>query len=397
MDDRSKIIGQLVDSIGIPVSSYETARKRYDDLGAWVRRRDSLVASYRPHVYPQGSFRLGTVVRPVIADGEYDLDLGCRLRVGVTKTTHTQQQLKEMIGTELRAYRVARQIKAPLEELHRCWRLQYQDELPFHLDTVPSIPEDPYRRIEIRNLITSSGVGLDLAAAIVELTGAITDDRLPSYRAISNDWRVSNSEGYALWFESRMRLAVGLMEQRALQARVARVDDLPAYDWRSPLQACVQVLKRHRDVMFVKQCDSAPISIIITTLAGHAYSGETDLYAALTGVLRYMDSFIQSKSPRIPNPVNPAEDFADKWQDQKYRHLDLEGNFRRWLETARRDFALLASPMDTKLLQDHSKRAFAATLIGARFGAGELLAPAVGAGLSFPPRPVIPTKPAGFA
>ena len=37
------------------------------------------------------------------------------------------------------------------------------------------------------------------------------------------------------------------------------------------------LLKRHRDTMFRHKLDVAPISMIITNLAAHAYGGETDL------------------------------------------------------------------------------------------------------------------------
>lgn len=44
----------------------------------------------------------------------------------------------------------------------------------------------------------------------------------------------------------------------------------------SILQRIVQILKRHRDIMFNGDEDK-PISIIITTLASRAYRGETNL------------------------------------------------------------------------------------------------------------------------
>ena len=170
---------------------------------------------FDPHIYSQGSFRLGTVIRPVDDDGEYDLDMGCRLRVGVTKSTHTQQQLKELVGADLEDYRVARGIKEKREEKHRCWRLKYADTLKFHLDTVPSIPETFERRQLIQEAIVRTGAPAELSRLVANLTGAITDNRMWNYRIIDDDWLLSNSEGFARWFESRMKLAKGLMESLA--------------------------------------------------------------------------------------------------------------------------------------------------------------------------------------
>lgn len=400
-----RIVEELVSSIDIPESAYEAAKRRYEDLGQWLNRTESLCSQFDPQVYPQGSFRLGTVIRPVGSEGEYDLDLGCRLRQGITKRSHTQKQLKQLLGYDIAAYRTARGIKEPQEEMRRCWRLKYADELSFHLDAVPSIPEDFSRRWFVKESMVRAGISEDLASAVAEHTGAVTDNQMRNYTIITDDWRVSNSEGYARWFESRMKLAAGLMQERATKARAGQVDALPAYRWKSPLQACVQILKRHRDIMFAESPDGQPISIIITTLAGRAYQGETDIAAALRQILGAMDSYIGSSAPRIPNPVNPAEDFADKWADPKYQHLQLEGNFHRWLLQARRDFETITGAGDLRVFVERADKSFGVkldpTVVGPRLGlvgTASLLSPAVvPKGLSFPPRPVVPSKPAGFA
>ena len=60
---------------------------------------------------------------------------------------------------------------------------------------------------------------------------------------------------------------------------------MPAYkEKKSPLQRVVQILKRHRDLMFNGD-ESKPISIIITTLAARAYNKETDVLDALVNVV----------------------------------------------------------------------------------------------------------------
>lgn len=399
-----RAIDEIVENIDIPDSAYETAAKRYKDFGEWVARPEARCSKFSPHVYAQGSFRLGTVVRPFAPKGEYDLDLGCRLRQGVTKATHTQKQLKHLVGADLEDYRVARQIAEKKEEKRRCWRLKYADTLPFHMDAVPSIPESTARRQVIKEAMTRAGTSDDLAASIAGLTGAITDNSLRNYEVITDEWRVSNSEGYALWFQSRMKLAQSLMEQRAALAKVARVDDLPAYQWKTPLQRCVQILKRHRDVMFAGAEASKPISAIITTLAAKAYAGETNVIDALRNVLSKMGSLVSATSPRVANPVNPAEDFADKWADPNLSHLQLEQRFWEWLRRAQSDFGVLETTGDLRVLVEHVGKSFGTGLnanklaASAGRGASSLLQPAaIPAALSFPPKPLVPSKPAGFA
>lgn len=401
---RSSIIDQITGSIDIPDSAYDKAEKRYMDLGEWFGRKEARCQKFAPHIYPQGSFRLGTVIRPVDEDGDYDLDIGCRLCIGVTKATHTQQQLKELVGADLEDYRVARGIQEKKEEKHRCWRLKYADTLKFHLDTVPSIPESQERRQLIQEAIVRTGAPVELAILVANLTGAITDDRMWNYRIIHEVWRLSNSEGFARWFESRMKLAEALMESRALQAKAAKVDDLPAYKWKSPLQRCVQLLKCHRDIMFVDDPDGKPASIIITTLAARAYQGEADIAEALDMILSNMGNLVNQTSPRVPNPVNPAEDFADRWSDPASQKHNLEAKFWKWLRQAQLDFDTIGKERKPELIVEAAQTKLGASLnakeVAAKLGIGftsGLLKPAVVPGLSFPDKPIIPQKPAGFA
>lgn len=356
------IVEEILLSLDIPESAYEKAEARYKDLGEWFDRDESECSSFSPHIYPQGSFRLGTVVRPLHGRAEYDLDLGCRLRTGITKYTHTQKQLKALVGSDLEDYRTARRIESALEEKNRCWRLQYMDEMSFHIDAVPSIPEDASIKASLQESMIKFGSVKSFADRVTNLAGAITDIRSPDYSRISQGWKISNSEGFALWFEERMKQATDLLQEHALMAKAAKVDDLPARKWKSPLQQAVQILKRHRDVMCEDDIESAPISVIITTLSASAYQGETDAATALERILTDMHLYVRTTVPRVPNPVNPAEDFADKWHDPQYAHLNLEENFWNWLETARNDFKIIAQARDVTYLDEQVQAKFAASI-----------------------------------
>lgn len=359
-DKTHRIIEAVVASVDIPETAYDKAEARYKDLAAWFGRRESACYDYDPHIYPQGSFRLGTVV----AGEEYDLDFGCRLRKGISKSTHTQKQLKGFVGVDMEAYRQARRIESALKEKHRCWRLQYQEDsgFKFHMDGVPSIPTDDPQRQLLAEAMIKAGRADVLAQAVANHAGSITDNTLSNYEQISPDWRISNSEGYALWFESRMKLAMPLLEKRAFEAKAAKVDDLPARKWKSPLQKCVQALKCHRDVMFAENPDGKPISIIITTLAATAYRGEQDVGSAIQNILATMGSFVNQQRPRVPNPVNPSEDFADKWYDSKYAHLKLEQNFNWWLQQAQEDFATIGQSRDADFIAEQVREKFASSI-----------------------------------
>jgi hypothetical protein len=343
---KGNIINALAESLDIQDLAYEAAVNRYHDLGEWLMDESKAKsAQYDPDVSPQGSFRLGTAIRPWKRE-DYDLDLVCTLKADVTKNNCSQEVLKKLLGTDLEAYREERRITEPLEEKHRCWRLYYHDHIQFHLDSTPSIPQSADTRLVLEERMKKAGTSDVLARDVAKFAIAITDDRHPHYREISRDWLFSNPEGYAKWFETRMRQAQWFLQSRAILEKVAKVEDLPTYKWKTPLQRCVQILKRHRDVMFERSLDKKPISIIITTLAARAYQGEADLEAAMENILSMMASLVNPTYPRVSNPVNPHEDFADRWGTEEGRRLGHEENFWRWLEQARSDFDIITSSRD---------------------------------------------------
>ena len=83
----------------------------------------------------------------------------------------------------------------PVTEHNRCWCLRYSDEVKFHLDTLPCVPEEAMGMLRVRGL----GVSPELAQRAV----AITDKRDPNYERISPLWPSSNPQGSATWFEQR--------------------------------------------------------------------------------------------------------------------------------------------------------------------------------------------------
>jgi hypothetical protein len=352
-EQKRVVIDNMVKLLEIPDSAYDKVRKRYEDLGEWFDRDESTVSGNNPHIFPHGSFRLGTAIRPLDENEEYDLDLACKLQEGISKDSHTQKALKNLIGIELEAYRKARGIQSELEPKHRCWRLPYQDELRFHMDVVPCIPADEKRRNVVLESIRNTGLDEFVAGSASQTTISITDDRHEGYEHICDAWNISNPEGYTKWFEYQMN-----PQQTRILLEKAQVDDVPLFKKKTPLQRVIQILKRHRDNWSKDNPDSKPISIIITTLAARAYNGETDIVTALGNVLEKMGGLVRPTKPRVPNPVDPEEDFADRWYRHDCLHLRLEDNFNAWLLQARTDFQHLTSTTDTEFLCEHIEEKF---------------------------------------
>ena len=349
-ENANAILERAADLLDIPRSYYEKAAARHQSLGEWFCRDTSVIAKYDPTVYPQGSFRLGTVIRPLLAGEEYDLDVVCQLRK-LGKSVLAQRELKQLVGNEVKAYAKAKGIDEPVIERKRCWRLDYADEVDFHIDTLPCVTEDA--------AVVAALVRLGVDQALAKMAIAITCKTHPNYAVVSSDWPMSNPGGYGVWFERRMGISA-TERRRALFAAggYASVEQVPTYALKTPLQRSIQILKRHRDVMFRDDPDGKPISIIITTLSALAYEGERRVGEALDGVLARMMTHVRASKPRVPNPVNPGEDFADKCA----KDSRLEQNFRDWHAQASADLRALTSARDATQLSRRLEENFGLTI-----------------------------------
>jgi hypothetical protein len=125
------------------------------------------------------------------------------------------------------------------------------------------------------------------------------------------------------------------------------VEDVPDWQVKTPLQRAIQILKRHRDVRFRDDQENRPVSIILTTLAARAYRGEGTVYDSLLRIVSDMPLFIENRNGRywVQNPVEPGENFADKWNEKPERR----DAFLKWLVDVKRDFTAAAT---TRTLDD---------------------------------------------
>ncbi|MEQ8435050.1 MAG: nucleotidyltransferase [Oceanicaulis sp.] len=327
--DPEAFLQAVVKEIQVPRTRYEQAETSYSAVGDHLNRDGGPLAQHDPQIYVQGSFRLGTAIRPANDGEEYDIDLVCEL--DLTTAEITQEQLKRDVGADLRAYTL-RHVMNPPKESRRCWTLIYADGAQFHLDVLPALPDSERQRL----LLETRGHDSALADTAI----AITDnEKQLEFKALTPDWPRSNPKGYGEWFKRRMG---ALFEQRrkalALEA-VAKgeVEDVPAYRVQTPLQQLVQLLKHHRDRCFAdSDKDHKPISIIITTLAAHAYNEEPTLVDAIRNVLPRMPDFIDDRDGVrwVANPTNPDENFADRWPT----HPEREQAFYDWHQRAMDDF-----------------------------------------------------------
>lgn len=289
------LLDRVCGSLEISPTHYKEAKQHYGAVTDWLAKDESPLAEGDPQIYPQGSLRIGTTVRPRGHD-EYDLDLVLELQFEREAVDNPVTLLDDTEGW-LREHGVYADLVD--EPLNRCVRLSFAGA--FHMDILPAIPcpDDGEHCL-------------------------LVPDRRAAARAGDAGWKPSNPKGYATWFLDQ---AV-----RGYDTSVkAAVEPLPSYlsnEVKSPLQRVVQLLKRWRDIRFEHAPELAPISIVLTTLAGNAFTGERSLTLATTAILdrivTALDDVPTGDRIYVINPSNPKEDLSERWDQnvEAFREFD---------------------------------------------------------------------------
>ena len=308
-DSYNKFLDHIVKEIGISGDSYCSAMTACSDVISHLGGIYYSGYQVPPTSYIQGSFRLGTAIKPVrnsVEIGSYDIDIVCEFSAPASEPN--PQHLKHLVRNRLIQNDLFR--KALDNEGKRCWTLKFEDKIgcDFHIDVLPSIS------------VPSSQSSTSIA---------ITDKTDQGYL-----WSPSDPVGYGNWFDNINGT------QNASQSC-------------TPLQKAIQIMKRHRDVAFSHTVNHPPISIIITTLAAHFYQGESTTLSALEGIVSRIyeyevlqtygrvrtsnsgNNIIQRTKDGgwyIGNPINSSENFADRWHKD---NDDGARNFFAWIKSLR--------------------------------------------------------------
>ncbi len=354
----SEILEELGKTLDITEAQYDAAVKSYNAVGNWLSKEDSILALFKPIIAPQGSFLLGTMIKPINETDDLDIDLVCELTG--KRPEWTQADVKKIIGDRLKENENYKKMLD--EEGRRCWTLIYSETANYHMDILPSIVSSDFRIILERTFSTDEGKDLD------KISIRITDKKELNYYSETSieRWLKCNPFGYGKWFFDR-----AIISNNKTFSLSESIKSVPKYQKQKlPLQRVVQILKRHRDMMFNGDEDK-PISIIITTLATKAYQKETDIFEALNNVCNRMISFIEEKYSKkherrikwISNPVNEQENFADKWVENSKKQY----NFYNWVLQVQKDISLIIQQNGLSRIQESFEKPFGKTVASKTF------------------------------
>jgi len=358
------ILEELGSNLDISQTEFDAAVQSYQAVGKHLSDSNSSLRPYEPEILPQGSFLLGTAIKPISKTDDLDIDLVVQLRG--KPYDWTQFILKQKVGDQLKSHKTYKELLVSPDGT-RCWTLKYRENAEFgryHMDILPCIVDTGYRTVLEKAFSDTEMSELD------ELAIRITDKHRLDYASEKDhkNWLKSNPFGYAKWFFAQATIAA----TKAFSLREA-IQPVPKFQKEKlPLQRVVQILKRHRDMMYStrQDKDDKPISIIITTLAGMAYKGESDIIEALQNVVATMHEHIGEYHPVtgrkmkwIANPVNNAENFADKW----ILHPKRQANFYEWLEQVKKDIGKATSITDNRMIMESLEKPFGKDLIQKAF------------------------------
>ncbi|MFN1513695.1 cyclic GMP-AMP synthase DncV-like nucleotidyltransferase [Vibrio owensii] len=327
-----EMISKITSNLDLTETQLSQLTTAYRAIGSYLANQGGKFADC--HVYAQGSVGIGTSVKPIDEDSDMDIDLVLHLpnEDYPLTTDEANQLLFSLIDVLKRSQRYGNKVENLPKR--RCVTLQYGDieGQGFHMDITPSMPENikaPSYKNNVR-------------------VADIKDANSPSH-----------PHGYRSWFRSACSQDIRWSRKSSYKAQnqtyAGTVEELPGQSRKTVLQIVVQLLKRHRD-MWKKDVNNvyaqyAPISIIITTLAGLAYEQCSrskkeyeNPFDLMLDVLEAMPRYISQQhlsdgtlTYTILNPALPTENFADKWHEKPM----LAQAFKDWYHQATRDLSAL--------------------------------------------------------
>jgi hypothetical protein len=284
--DLDRLLNDVGAAVELTPEQKQRAHAEYIALASWLSEPGTLLGRLRVDVYPQGSKRIGTEVRPLDQYGgdacQHDLDAVAESMFSELTAMQQYDAMYDRLAANPRYW-------PHLERKKRCVRINFPGE--FHLDVLPA------RKDRSRPNTTCI--------------------QIPDCERKA--WTTSNPKGYALWFEERGATAreafAKAMRLEALRKAVDPLPSMPSFSEKPVLNRVVQLMKRRRDIVF-KGAATAPRSIILTTLAARYYDGEIALFPALLKVVTAIRIAVDQARPariEVRNPTDERENFADAW------------------------------------------------------------------------------------
>lgn len=262
------LLGEIAETLQLPTTLDAEVRQHYRALADYLA--NSKLGRWSPSLYAQGSFRIGTTVKPKGSD-EFDLDFVCELAPSAKQEPGTLYGLVAGVIEESDRYGQRSERKP------RCVRITFANNC--HVDIVPAVPD-----------------------AAMGGTAILIPDPVDG----GWTWRSTNPKGYFEWFVKHQRVA-----QLTKAATIEPLLPPQTAGSKSGLQIGVQLLKRNHQVVVTDPHLRTP-SIVHTTIAGHAVGSARTLTETFDAIVAATQSYGE-KPEHVLHPANPREVISEKW------------------------------------------------------------------------------------
>lgn len=270
----------ICEKLQLSPSLYKQATERYETIAHTIQN-DPVFKDIELKMYPQGSFRLKTTVKP-LSEEEYDIDFVVQIPAYETMSP------RELYDHIVRILRHDGTHNDMVELKKRCVRVNYSND--FHMDIMPGALVNP-----------------------------ATHEIIVPDRKLAGWYHHSNPIGFSEWFEKQARTQI-INERKQFgkfSCEVEKVTEQEITSRLEPLRRAVQLVKRYRDIYCEKHSAEPVRSIVICTLMGQITSYAGDTLKVLDRFCTYVNMLILQSGDKPFEVQNPVvnEKLTEKWDE----------------------------------------------------------------------------------
>lgn len=301
------LLAEVAVRLQLTPTAYRNAQSRYEAISNFLDENRNLPGGIDV-IHPQGSMAIGATVA-ARGDDEFDIDLVAELDSDSNWSRLSPAKILDAFYAAFNEDGKYKKLLGPDARKTRCITLSYADNM--HLDVTPLQLRDDF------------GHGNVMHHRNEEKKSDPVGEKVPS-----------TPRRFAEWFEEQMpvELAFGdfyesrslAYEQLMLEAKAAEVepvsDQEPAF--RKPrAKVCLQLLKRFRNLRYIKREERMPPSILLSKLIADNAAGGTDTHGLFDEMRRLTECIIKrfekaEKKDLIIKELNPKDDqekLTDRW------------------------------------------------------------------------------------
>lgn len=297
----------IAESITLNDSRIQKFKSSYNAVLDLLKKDEEFFAKYEKliNIFPQGSARLGTTIKPENDDFDLDLVIHIDLPYQNFSFQDIYKHLWRVLSTD-------GTYSSMVSKKKRCIRIDYKSD-NYHMDILPALSFDQNNKNRL----------------------AVPDRK-------EHKWTVSNPEGFAEWFKKKATFII-------MQEDFSRALDTSEFTKSNdnPLKSAIKILKMYRNQYYIGEKEELKLpSIIITTLAAHSYNNGTLISTILKDFIAYCKKGRKYGSIyHFCNPIEENEIYSERWEDNP----EIYHAFTGFLDNLEKQLNQLAQEKDDTL------------------------------------------------